>query len=40
MKEETRIEGPWEFGVKPVGYGDHKSVTFGELREKTREEIR
>lgn len=18
MKEETRVEGPWEFGVKPV----------------------
>lgn len=24
MKEDTRVEGPWEFGIKPVKRNDKK----------------
>lgn len=39
MKEETRLEGPLEFGDKKKYGGDHKSATFGELRRMTFAEI-
>lgn len=42
LKEETRVEGPVEYGTKKYSKhgGDHKSATFGDLRKASRDQIR
>ena len=37
-KEDTRIDGPWSYGEKPQLGGDHKSITFKDLVNKSFEE--
>lgn len=39
MKEDTRIEGPWEYGTFITRGGDHKSLKFKDLRNATKEDI-
>lgn len=40
MKEESRVEGPWEFGDKPAGSGgDHKSLKVKDVKNLTQEQL-
>lgn len=40
MKEESRVDGPWEFGNKPGGSGgDHKSLKIKDIKNLTQEEL-
>lgn len=41
MKEDTRIEGPLEWGVKAVAHGgDRKSITIRDALAMTNEDIK
>jgi hypothetical protein len=36
MKEESRVDGPWQFGDKPAGSGgDHKSLKIKDIKNLT-----
>lgn len=40
MKEESRVDGPWQFGDKPAGSGgDHKSLKIRDIKNLTKDQL-
>lgn len=40
MKSETRLEGPWEFGEKPIGSGGDRKTLDKDLAVMSQQEVK